>query len=191
MNIQIKVFFISFLILFLSCSQVNKKAESLPLKSNQNAEPFKTVKDLDAIKEDGILHAITIYSSTSYFLYKGMPMGFEYELLSRLAKNLGLELKITVAEDIDSLFNMLNNGDGDLIAFGLTITEPRKKLVSFTKNHYVTHQTLVQRMPDNWRSLPGYKIDRQVVSNTLELINDTVWVFLEIFQLCSETFLLP
>jgi len=176
MNIQIKVFFISFLILFLSCSQVNKKAESLPLKSNQNAEPFKTVKDLDAIKEDGILHAITIYSSTSYFLYKGMPMGFEYELLSRLAKNLGLELKITVAEDIDSLFNMLNNGDGDLIAFGLTITEPRKKLVSFTKNHYVTHQTLVQRMPDNWRSLPGYKIDRQVVSNTLELINDTVWV---------------
>lgn len=176
MNIQLKVFFISFLILFLSCSQVNKKAESLPLKSNQNAEPFKTVKDLDAIKEDGILHAITIYSSTSYFLYKGMPMGFEYELLSRLAKNLGLELKITVAEDIDSLFNMLNNGDGDLIAFGLTITEPRKKLVSFTKNHYVTHQTLVQRMPDNWRSLPGYKIDRQVVSNTLELINDTVWV---------------
>jgi membrane-bound lytic murein transglycosylase F len=176
MNIQIKVFFISILILFLSCSQQNKKAENRPLKSNQNAEPFKTVKDLETIKENGILHAITIYSSTSYFLYKGMPMGFEYELLSRLAKNLGLELKITVAEDIDALFDMLNNGDGDLIAFGLTITEPRKKLVSFTNNHYVTYQTLVQRMPDNWRSLPGYKIDRQVVSNTLELINDTVWV---------------
>jgi membrane-bound lytic murein transglycosylase F len=176
MNIQIKVFFISVLILFSSCSQTNKKAKNSSLKSNQNAKPFKTVKDLETIKEDGILHAITIYSSTSYFLYKGMPMGFEYELLSRLAKNLGLELKITVAEDIDSLFDMLNNGDGDLIAFGLTITEPRKKLVSFTENHYVTHQTLVQRMPDNWRSLPGYKIDRQVVSNTLELINDTVWV---------------
>jgi membrane-bound lytic murein transglycosylase F len=176
MNVQIKVFFIAILILFLSCSQVNKKAENRPLKSSQNAKPFKTVKDLKTIKEDGILHAITIYSSTSYFLYKGMPMGFEYELLSRLAKNLGLELKITVAEDIDSLFDMLNNGDGDLIAFGMTITESRKKLVSFTNNHYVTHQTLVQRMPDNWRSLPGYKIDRQVVSNTLELINDTVWV---------------
>lgn len=103
-------------------------------------------------------------------------MGFEYELLSRLAKNLGLKLKITIAEDIDDLFDMLNNGKGDLIAYGLTITEPRKKMVSFTENHYVTHQALVQRMPDNWRSLPGYKIDKQLISNTLELSNDTVWV---------------
>lgn len=176
MNTQIKVFLISILILFSNCSQTNKKLENSLLKPNKKTAPFKTFKDLQTIKEDGILHAITIYSSTSYFLYKGMPMGFEYELLTRLAKNLGLELKITVARDIDALFGMLNNGEGDLIAFGLTITEPRKKLVSFTNNHYVTHQTLVQRMPDNWRSLPGYKIDRQVISNTLELINDTVWV---------------
>jgi membrane-bound lytic murein transglycosylase F len=70
----------------------------------------------------------------------------------------------------------LNNGDGDLIAYGLTITEPRKKIVSFTEHHYVTHQALVQRMPNNWRSLPGYKIDKHVISNTLELIGDTVWV---------------
>ena len=103
-------------------------------------------------------------------------MGFEYELLSRLAKDLGLKLKITIAEDIDDLFDMLNNGEGDLIAYGLTITEPRNNLVSFTDYHYVTHQALVQRMPDNWRSLPGYKIDKQLISNTLELINDTVWI---------------
>jgi membrane-bound lytic murein transglycosylase F len=31
-------------------------------------------------------------------------------------------------------------------------------------------------MPDNWRLLPVYKIDKQVISNTLELIEDTVWV---------------
>ena len=176
MNIQTKVFFISLLIFFTSCSQTNKNDKKSLFKSDQSTEPFNTYKDLEAIKEDGVLHAITIYSSTSYFLYKGIPMGFEYELLSRLAKELGLRLKITVAEDINDLFDMLNNGDGDLIAYGLTITEPRKNLVSFTKNHYVTHQALVQRMPKNWRSLPGYKIDRQVISNTLELIADTVWV---------------
>jgi membrane-bound lytic murein transglycosylase F len=176
MNIPIKTFLISFLIFFASCSQENKNDKKNLLKSDQNTKPFNTYKDLKAIKEDGVLHAITIYSSTSYFLYKGMPMGFEFELLSRLAKELGLRLKITIAEDINDLFDMLNNGDGDLIAYGLTITEPRKNLVSFTKNHYVTHQALVQRMPKNWRSLPGYKIDQQVISNTLELIADTVWV---------------
>ncbi|WP_282017802.1 transporter substrate-binding domain-containing protein [Salegentibacter mishustinae] len=169
-------FFIVFLIILLGCSKGDRDSADAVFGSEREAKPYKVSKDLEAIKEDGVLHAITIYNSTSYFLYKGVPMGFEYELLSRLAKNLGLKLKITIAEDIDDLFDMLNNGKGDLIAYGLTITEPRKKLVSFTENHYVTHQALVQRMPNNWRSLPGYKIDKQLISNTLELSNDTVWV---------------
>lgn len=159
------------------CAQEHKKSQKdTALNSTARQTPFKINRDLEAIREDGILHAITIYNSFSYFLYKGKPMGFEYELLSRLAKDLGLELKITVAEDIDQLFKMLNNGEGDLIAFGLTITEPRKELVSFTESHYNTHQTLVQRKPENWRSLPNYKIEKQLISNTLELINDTVWI---------------
>ncbi len=179
MDSKLKSFFIALSIILSGCSQGNGISEEdaeLYNSGKDNKPPYKISKDLEAIKKDGVLHAITIYNSTSYFLYKGMPMGFEYELLSRLAEDLELELKITVADDIDDLFDMLNNGEADLIAYGLTITEPRKKLVSFTENHYVTHQTLVQRMPENWRSLPGYKIDKQLISNTLELINDTVWV---------------
>ncbi|SHM97802.1 membrane-bound lytic murein transglycosylase F [Cyclobacterium lianum] len=173
MEIKRNLLIIVVLMALAACSQ-NTAEEGRQPKSD--AVPYAVSRDLSDIKEDGVLHAITIYSSTSYFLYKGMPMGFEYELLSRLAAHLDLELKITVAEDIDDLFEMLNNGEGDLIAYGLTVTEPRKKLVDFTEYHYVTHQALVQRMPDNWRSLPGYKIEKQVISNTLELENDTVWV---------------
>ncbi|MBI6119867.1 MltF family protein [Salegentibacter maritimus] len=176
MNIKRSVFSFIVLVFLSGCSQVAKDANDGLSALKPDTKPYKVSKDLKAIKEDGVLHAITIYNSTSYFLYKGMPMGFEYELLSRLAENLDLELKITVAEDIDDLFDMLNNGEGDLIAYGLTITEPRKNLVSFTENHYVTHQALVQRMPDNWRSMPGYKIDKQLISNTLELIDNPVWV---------------
>ncbi len=171
-NFNILSFFIASAITLISCSGGGEKVteeEIIP------ADELPT-KDLAEIKEDGVLHAITTYSSTSYFLYKGMPMGFEYELLSRLAKHLDLELKITIAENFDDLITKLNQGEVDLIAYGLTITEPRQKLVSFTEYHYVTHQTLVQRMPENWRSLPGYKIDKNVISNTLELIDDTVWV---------------
>ena len=178
MDLKMKGFVIAVLIIFSNCSKGNKNSidEDGFFNSGQDDVPYNTFKDLESIKEDGVLNAITIYNSTSYFLYKGMPMGFEYELLSRLADDLDLDLKITVADDIDDLFDMLNNGEGDLIAYGLTITKPRKNLVSFTKSHYVTHQALVQRMPNNWRSLPGYKIDKQLISNTLELINDTVWV---------------
>jgi membrane-bound lytic murein transglycosylase F len=179
MNMKSSTLFIVILIVLSGCSQGggNSTDGDGDLSDIQNDTiPYKIQKDLDAIKEDGVLHAITIYNSTSYFLYRGVPKGFEYELLSRLAKDLDLELKITVAEDIDDLFKMLNAGKGDIVAYGLTITEPRQKLVSFTEHHYVTHQALVQRMPENWRSLPGYKIEKQVVSNTLELIDDTVWV---------------
>ncbi|MDR9457019.1 MAG: transporter substrate-binding domain-containing protein [Salegentibacter sp.] len=176
MKLKRSALFIVVLIIFAACSQGDNGSGDGLAGTQQPPKPYKISKDLKAIQEDGVLHAISIYNSTSYFLYKGMPMGFEYELLSRLAKNLGLKLKITIAEDINDLFDMLNNGEADLIAYGLTITEPRKNLVSFTENHYVTHQALVQRMPDNWRSLPGYKIDKQLILNTLELINDTVWV---------------
>ncbi|THD66810.1 transporter substrate-binding domain-containing protein [Robertkochia marina] len=177
MNLQKLSFFITVLFIFTACQQqrtnTGEKEDVLTTVPDEPAFEFR--KDLDAIRKDGVLHAITIYNSFSYFLYRGKPMGFEYELLSRLAKDLGLELKITVAEDIDDLFKMLNNGEGDLIAFGLTITEPRKELVSFTESHYNTYQTLVQRKPENWRSLPPYKVEKQLISNTLELINDTVW----------------
>ncbi|NHE57913.1 transporter substrate-binding domain-containing protein [Cyclobacterium sp. GBPx2] len=176
MDIRITTLFAVVLLIMSACSQGRRGSGEEDGQSLPETVPYKVEKDLESIKEDGVLHAITIYSSTSYFLYKGMPMGFEYELLSRLAEHLDLELEITVAEDIDDLFDMLNNGDGDLIAYGLTVTEPRKRLVDFTEYHYVTHQALVQRMPDNWRSLPGYKIDKQVISNTLELEDDTVWV---------------
>lgn len=133
-------------------------------------------RDLEAIKEDGVLRAIAIYNSTSYFLYRGEPMGFEYELLERLAKELDLELDIVVAKNVNELFDMLNSGKGDLIAYGLTITEPRQEIVDFTHFHYVTHQTLVQRRPEGWRRMPGYKIDRELVSDVIELIGDTVHV---------------
>jgi membrane-bound lytic murein transglycosylase F len=178
MNKILQGLLILILLFLYSCGEKSSGSneETSKESTEEDGTALSISRDLETIKEDGVLHAITIYNSTSYFLYRGEPMGFEYELLSRLADDLGLELKITIAEDIDELFNLLNNGNGDIVAYGLTITEPRKKEVSFTEHHYVTHQTLVQKMPDNWRSLPGYKIEKNVVSNTLELMDDTVWV---------------
>ena len=121
--------------------------------------------DLEEIKADGKLSVITIYNSTGYFIYRGKPMGFEYELVERLAKSLDLELEIKVAKDIDQLFNMLNRGEGDLIAYGLSITEARKKVIAFTNPLYLTHQVLVQRKPSNWRKLPGYKVKQQLIED--------------------------
>lgn len=133
-------------------------------------------RDLENIQESGVLRAITVYSETSYFLYRGQPMGFEYELLTRLADHLGVRLEIVPAHDLDELINMLNRGEGDLIAHGLTITKPRKQYIDFTRYLYLTKQVLVQRKPEDWRNWKLHEIERTLVSDPIELIEDTVSV---------------
>ncbi len=133
-------------------------------------------RDLAEIKKDGKLKAIMVYNSTTYFLYRGQAMGFEYELLDRLAKDLGLQLEIVLADNIDAVFDMLNHGEGDIIAYGLTITEERKKRIQFTDYLYTTHQALVQRKPRNWRRLRRDQIEDQLVRDVIDLIGDTVHV---------------
>ena len=131
-------------------------------------------RDLDAIKEEGVLRAMVVYSSTSYFLYRGQAMGFEYELLQLLAKDLNLELEIVVSGDLDSEFEVLNRGDVDLIAHGMTVTNHRKWEVDFTEYLFLTRQVLVQKKPNNFRRLSWKKLDRALIHNPIELIGDTV-----------------
>ncbi len=132
--------------------------------------------DLPEIRERDTLRAITTYSSTSYFVYRGQPMGFEFELLQRLADNLGVNLKIVVADNIDNLFEMLHEGKGDVIAHDLTITKRRTREVAFTEQIMTTHQVLVQRKPKNWRKMKLHEINAALIRNPVDLIGKKVYV---------------
>ena len=52
---------------------------------NAAAEQEEAV-DLQQIKDNGELVVLTLYSSTSYFIYRGQDMGFQYELGEQFAK---------------------------------------------------------------------------------------------------------
>jgi membrane-bound lytic murein transglycosylase F len=125
--------------------------------------------DLEQILERGTLLAITSYSPTSYFIYRGEPMGYEYELLNRLATQLELDLEIIVARDLNEMIDMLNRGEGDLIAYNLTVTSDRTERVLFTTPLNITRQVLVQRKPDNWRQMLLHDIEATLIRNPLEL----------------------
>ncbi|HEQ98953.1 MAG TPA: transporter substrate-binding domain-containing protein [candidate division Zixibacteria bacterium] len=132
--------------------------------------------DLAAIKKSGSLRAITTYGATSYFIYRGRPMGYEYELLTRLAEHLNLNLEIVIAKNLDSLISMLKKGDGDIIAHGLAITRQRKERVAFATPHTVTRQVLVQRLPENWRDMKLHEIEDALIRNPIDLIGKKVHV---------------
>lgn len=132
--------------------------------------------DLPDIRERGRLVALTGYSATSYFIYRGAPMGFEYELLTRLAEHLDLDLDIVVVRDLDRIFDYLNQGRGDIVAYNMTVTKSRLEKVAFTDHHTAIRQMLVQRLPDNWRQMKRHEIDDMLIKNPIDLIGRKVHV---------------
>ncbi len=133
-------------------------------------------RDLTEIQTDGKLRALIAYSATSYFLYRGQPMGYEYELLKRLADDLGVELELHVSRDLDEMLNELKKGTVDIVAHGLAITAERKQEVAFSEFLYITEQVLVQRKPEGWRQMTRDQIKEGMISDPIELIGDTVSV---------------
>lgn len=101
--------------------------------------------DLPRIMERGEITAITLNSSTSYFQYKMQKMGYEYELMEAFARSLGLKLNIKVAENITRLTEMLQNGEGDIIAYPVTVTNQSKNELLFCGHEQTSRQVLVQR----------------------------------------------
>lgn len=153
--------------LFASCNQSSKV--------NFTAEPEVTL-DLDAIVARGYINALVDNNSVSYFIYKGQPMGYEYELLTLFAKHLKVDLKIQVTSGIDRAMDQLNKGEGDIIAFPLTVTKERKKYVNFTNPHFNSFQVLVQRKPDNWRRMTLDDINDSLIRNPVDLVGKEVYV---------------
>ena len=108
-------------------------------------EEEKVQTDLPGIKERGELVALTLYSSTSYFNYRGEPMGFQYELCEQFAQSIGVKLRIEVANSKEELIRKLQNGEGDLIAYNLLVTNEQKDSLIYCGEEILTHQVLVQR----------------------------------------------
>jgi membrane-bound lytic murein transglycosylase F len=152
-----------FLIILFICYSCKETAEPEPSR-------------LKKIKEAGEIVAVTDYNSTNYFIYRGKPMGYQYDLLKRYAKHLGAELKIKVNKNLHESFDLLQRGECDILAYNLTITEERKKNITFTEPYAQTRQVLVQRKPDGWRSMSDRKIDQNVIRNQLELKGKVVYV---------------
>src|SRR5688572_26718804 len=102
-------------------------------------------RDLAQIRERGSITVVAPYNSTTYFIYQGEPLGYEYELLAAFAKDLGVALKIVVVTDPKSLLPALNEGEGDIAAARLVPTPDNQAVAEFTDALYHTDPVLVQQ----------------------------------------------
>lgn len=151
----------------MGCRNNNTTGSNLAEIKEKKQEPVDL--DFDKIKERGTLVAVVDNSSTGYFIYRGQPMGYEYDLLHRLAEDLNLELKIKLTADLEEAFDMLNSGEADIMAYHLTVTKERAQRVAFTQAHTEVRQMLIQRKPENWRALKVHELEESLIRNPLEL----------------------
>jgi len=132
--------------------------------------------DLDDFRQRGKLVAITDFNSTNYFIYKGTPMGFHYELLRSFADYSGLNLEIITENDINKSIAMLNSGEADLLAVDLSVNSLRERQLTFTGNTGKTRQVLIQRKPNRWNSISDAEIDKSLVRKSSSLAGKTIYV---------------
>ena len=152
-------------------------------------------RDLDKIRQSGTLVILAPYNSTTFFIYKGEPMGYEYELLKTFAKEHGLELRMEVVKNQKTLFQRLNSGEGDIAADRLIPKPENKERVSFTATLYRTEPALVQQKtePDKANLTPPVK--EEIKSEPTDVTPEEVEVGARLItkpsQLAGETVHLP
>lgn len=126
-------------------------------------------------QESGKLKVLMDNNIASYYILKGQPRGFDYEILNWYCKDHNLELEVEVIPNFDFILDSLLAGRGDLAAGNLTITGDRLRKVQFTSPLHYTRQVLVQRLtPEARRSRAARK--SWLVDHVLELEDKTVHV---------------
>ncbi len=144
----------------------------LMLKSENFREKLEKneVQSLQSVLDGGKLIAICESSTISHFKNKNVSLGYEYEILQHLAKQLKLKLEILSFDNRKEMNKALLAGKGHLIADFRVISPSHGSDFIYTIPHTWSHLCLVQRKPnkkdknaaapiDNIYDLDGKTID--------------------------------
>jgi len=112
-----------------------------------------SVKYLDIEDDGAAANGVLRYAhdSTSapmcYVGEGGASLGFEVELVYRIAREMGMEVEF-IQTTFGSLINMLTSGKADIVSGAMSITEERRQSIDFSVSHYSGGIVLVVRAED-------------------------------------------
>jgi membrane-bound lytic murein transglycosylase F len=144
------------------------------------------ILDKEGIISRGSLRVAVDNNSSSFYIYRGRRMGYEYELLLDLGKELGVEIEFVVASGFDEAFGKLEDGRVDLIAMNVQQNEERESFVTFTESLGAMSTVLVGREKlTSWDSLGSdtvYVRKGAVYKSQLELLKDSLHLDFSILE---------
>lgn len=148
-----------------SCAKKEKEEKKTAVKKQRTKQIVTESGQVINIYPD-TLHVVTLYSPTSYFLYRDDTLGYDYSLVQQFVKDKKLELDLRIAPSLEAAVNMLDSGQVDLIAYGVPITSDYVKTIYPCGPEDISSQVLVQRIEEN----------KDLITNVTELVGKNVWV---------------
>lgn len=147
------------LLLLLNSSNIREKLE--------NSE----VQTLKSVLKRGKLTVLFENSSLSHFKNKNISLGYEYEILNYIAKQLNLKLEVLSFENRKEMNKALLAGKGHLIADFRAISKSQGSDFIYTHPHTWSHLSLVQRKANKKEKKPP-----TLVENIYDLDGKTIHV---------------
>ncbi|MDE6023321.1 MAG: transglycosylase SLT domain-containing protein, partial [Muribaculaceae bacterium] len=86
-----------------------------------------------------------INSPTTYFDYRGTPIGYDYELMDRFSKFYGLQFKVVVGGNISEMIEWLDEGKIDILASPVPVTSEFQDRALLCGPRNISCQVLVQK----------------------------------------------
>ena len=131
-------------------TQLKTKVDEFLLAQHFSRErQHEFTDDLPGLIERGRLRMITRNNAMTYFIHRGLQVGFEYELMKKFASEHGLRLEIVIPKSHAELLSHLNEGKGDVVAAAMTITPERQAEADFTRPYNEVEEVVVVRADDD------------------------------------------
>ena len=100
---------------------------------------------LERIVDEGFLPIISSNGPISYYEGPFGLTGFEYELAEAFANDLGVELVVNDEVNLGEMLRQIGGTQGQFAAYGLTVTDERKKRLQFSVPYMQVKQQVVYR----------------------------------------------
>lgn len=126
-------------------------------------------RGLEAILDAGTLSVVTRNAPTTWYIDQHeQPTGPEYELVEAFAESIGVDVDYRIESTIGDILSVIEAGEADLAAAGLTITPERQQQFLFGPTYMnVTQQVVCRRdrvQPESIEELVG--LDIRVIADS-------------------------
>ncbi|MCL2290065.1 MAG: transglycosylase SLT domain-containing protein [Bacteroidetes bacterium] len=137
--IFLKISFISFLLGIGCCFFIVLKA---PTSGKQ--EKVETVIPQTDIEEDvEVVRALLLFHAADYFVYRGAPIGFQYDMLRELERGIGKNVNIKVEADASKMHKELYSNNYDIVIMDFPHNGFLLPFISRSISHSYSYPVLV------------------------------------------------